>query len=293
MIKYIKQVILLIEYIIIKIVFIISSILPINLVSQIGGYTFKTFGPFSKSHQTALLNYKKIFKNISNNELNNQVHKSWENLGKTFFELSILEKILDSNNHKIDIQGIENINRINKENKPVIFFGIHQSNWEILVPIIDRLGVNVGAIYRHINNKLIDKLIIKKRNQNINKLKSFYTPKGRKSAKDILNAISAKNSIILLVDQKDSAGEKTKLFNYNVKTQTGFLKIARKYNLKIIPIKNTRHNINNFTVTFYPPIMPYKKNKSDIDAMNEIHEIIENWILENPTQWFWQHNRFS
>ena len=26
---------------------------------------------------------------------------------------------------------------------------------------------------------------------------------------------------------------------------------------------------------------------------HEIHNIIEKWILSNPTQWFWQHNRFN
>ena len=36
------------------------------------------------------------------------------------------------------------------------------------------------------------------------------------------------NSIFLLVDQKDSAGEEVILFNKSIKTQTGFLKIARK-----------------------------------------------------------------
>ena len=32
---------------------------------------------------------------------------------------------------------------------------------EILLPTIDKLGVNVGGIYRHINNPHIDKLISK------------------------------------------------------------------------------------------------------------------------------------
>ena len=175
----------------------------------------------------------------------------------------------------------------------VIFFSIHQSNWEILVPVIDQLGISVGAIYRHINNKYIDKLVLKKRNQSINSKRSFYTPKGKESAKELIFAINNNSSIILLVDQKDTAGDSVKLFNIITKTQTGFLKIARKHNLKLIPIQNTRYNNNNFLITFYPPIKPFNKNKSDAEAMLDIHKIIEKWILENPTQWFWQHNRFN
>ena len=37
----------------------------------------------------------------------------------------------------------------------VIFFGLHQANWELLVPTIDKLGIYVGAVYRHINNPYI------------------------------------------------------------------------------------------------------------------------------------------
>ena len=57
--------------------------------------------------------------------------------------------------------------------------------------------------------------------------------------------------MILLVDQKDTAGDTVKFFDISTKTQTGFLKIARKYNLKLIPIKNSRYNTNNFSKQCY------------------------------------------
>ena len=41
---------------------------------------------------------------------------------------------------------------------------------------------------------------------------------------------------VLLIDQKDSAGEDIPFFNKLVKTQIGFLKIARKFNLPIIAV---------------------------------------------------------
>ena len=97
----------------------------------------------------------------------------------------------------------------------------------------------------------------------------------------------------MLIDQKDTAGDEIKLFNIVAKTQTGFLKIARKYNLKLVPVQNIRYNNNNFEIKFFPPIQPFDKNISDAKAMLFIHKIIEKWILENPTQWFWQHNRFN
>ena len=79
----------------------------------------------------------------------------------------------------------------------------------------------------------------------------------------------------------------------NVKTQIGFLKIARKNNLNLVPIQTVRKNNNNFKIIFHPSINPFRNQKNDIDAMIEIHKIIEEWIKEYPSQWLWQHKRFG
>ena len=54
-----------------------------------------------------------------------------------------------------------------------------------------------------------------------------------------------------MIDQKDSSGEEVYVFNKKVKTQTGFLKIARKYNLPIIPIQNKRINNGNIELNIF------------------------------------------
>ncbi len=289
----IEQIKSFIEYIIVLLLFFFLSFLPLNFVTLLGNLVFRLFGPFSQSHKVTLLNLKNIFGSLEEDNIKNIAKKSWGNLGKTIFELSILNKLVDKKNHKITLYGLENLKTLIENKEQVIFFSIHQSNWELLVPVIDQLGISVGAIYRHINNKFIDKLILKKRNQSINTKRSFYTPKGKESAKEIISAINNNFSMILLIDQKDTAGETVKFFDISTKTQTGFLKIARKYNLKLIPVKNTRYNTNNFSISFHSPIKPFEKNISDTKAMLSIHRIIEKWILENPSQWFWQHNRFN
>ena len=113
-----------------------------------------------------------------------------------------------------------------------------------------RDSIHVGAIYRHINNKFFDRYIYKKRNEALNSQNSFYTPKGKISAKEIINGVLNNKNIFLLVDQKDSAGVFIDFFGKKVKTQIGFLKIARKYNLKLIPMRNIRLPNNKFQIIF-------------------------------------------
>ena len=284
---------IIIEYYFIILLFKLLSILPLNFVSFIGGIVFRTIGPLTKTNKIAKKNYIKIFPSANKKEINKQTALSWSNMGKTFFELSVLNKIIFSRNNKINIEGKENIEKVINNKEQVIFIGIHESNWEILLPTIDKIGLPVGGIYRHINNPYINKLIIKLRNNCISSHKSFYTPKGQQSAKEVINAIKNNLSIVLLIDQKDSAGEIVSFFNYPSKTQIGFIKLARKYNLKIIPIHNVRNKKNNFTLTFYPPLENISKGLSDIEVMEKIHSIIEKWIKDLPSNWFLQHNRFN
>ena len=273
--------------------FFFLQLIPINHVSLLGGKLFQILGPFTKSHKIAVSNYKKVYPHLKAEEIKKQILKSWNNLGKTFIELSILEKILNEKNKKIQISGTTSLNNIKNKKERVIFFGIHQANWELIVPVINKLGISVGAVYRHINNPYIDKYILKIRSNTILNSKTFYSPKGKESAKEILKAINQGLSMVILIDQKDSAGNTVKFFNHDAKTQLGFLKIARKYNLKIIPIQIIRKKINNFSIIFHNPLNPFQTEQSDILAMSTIHKMIEKWISENPNQWFWQHKRFS
>ena len=219
------------------------------------------------------------------------VKKSWDNLGRTISELPRLNYLFDKK--KIKYNKIENIENLIKNNSQGIFICIHQSNWEVVVPSLDRIGINLGAVYRHINNHFLDKLLLKIRTNSLVSSKSFYTPKGKKSAKDIVDAINNSLSIVLLIDQKDSSGEEVMFFNKKVKTQTGFLKIARKYNLPIIPIQNKRIDNGNIELTFLEPLYHNNLEINDTQMIEEIHNKIEQWIKAEPSQWFWQHKRFS
>ena len=281
-----------IEYYLIYFLYIILYLLSSNIVSKLGGLIFKFIGPLTKLQLIVKKNIIQIFPNEINSEIKKKSLNSWSNTGKTFFELLVLPKIMNTQN-QIQIEGIENIKNIIKTKERVIFIGIHQSNWEILLPSIDKLGIPVAGIYRHINNPYIDKLILKIRKKSVFSKQSFYTPKGKKSARDIIEGVKNNTSIVLLIDQKDSAGEIVTFFGFPAKTQTGFIKIAKKYNLKIFPVQNIRNNNNTFTLKFHPPLNKFAKDQSDKNAMLEIHNIIEKWIKSKPSDWFLQHNRFS
>jgi len=282
----------LIEFSLFKIIFFLLHLFPKRISSNIISNSFLYLGKLSKYNQIAKNNCKIVFPDLNEKELTKIVNSSWKNLGYNLFEITYLKKLIKEKN-AIEIKGLEILERIKKEISPVIFFGTHSSNWEICVPILDHNSFKIGAIYRHINNKFFDRYIYKKRTDALKTKNSFYTPKGRMSAKEILEGIINNKNIFLLVDQKDSAGSLIDFFGKKVKTQIGFLKIARKYNLKIVPVKNIRLPNNKLQITFEEPLEHNNKQISDERKMHEINNIIEGWIRENPGNWFWQHKRFN
>ena len=286
-----KNLIYLFQFFFIKILFSLIKILPFNIAKKITSFIFKIIGKLTNANKTAVINCKFVFPHLDEITIKKIVNKSWENIGITICEVIKLNKLFQNN--QIVLKGLTNIENLKKSNQQAIFISIHQSNWEVLVPSIDRLNVKIGAVYRHINNIFLYKMILNIRKNNLTSKKNFFTPKGRQSAKDLLEALNVGFSILLLIDQKDSAGENVLFFNKKVKTQMGFLKIARKFNIPIIPIKNTRLNNGKIELNFLDPIFHNNAKISDNLMMENIHKTIEGWIIANPKQWFWQHKRFN
>ena len=279
-----KKIFYLIQFLFILILFLILKLLPLNFSKILASILFRNIGKLTSAHKTAADNCKFVFPKLEKLKVINLINNSWNNIAINICELLKFKILLNKN--KILINGLENIEKIKKNNKQAIFIGIHQSNWEILVPMIERLDLKICGIYRHINNFFLDKMILKIRKNTLLSNENFYTPKGRQSAKDLIEALNNGFSIVLLIDQKDSAGEDVVFFNKLVKTQIGFLKIARKFNLPIIPVKNTRLDDGKIELDFQSPVYHNDTNINDVMMMQRIHKTIEAWIIANPSQWF-------
>ena len=55
----------------------------------------------------------------------------------------------------MEIDWVNNLEKIKKINKPVVFISGHFSNFELMAMQIEKLGVNLAAIYRPLNNTFL------------------------------------------------------------------------------------------------------------------------------------------
>ena len=111
--------------------FIIIKIIGLTLSRKFFSFLFNKIGPIVKSEQTIDDNLEK-FLGSYNQDLKKKIKfDMWTNYGKTFVEYLYLKRFKDTNFH-IEIKGEETLNRIIKNNKPVIFVSGHFANFELM-----------------------------------------------------------------------------------------------------------------------------------------------------------------
>ena len=67
----------------------------------------------------------------------------------------------------IQVIGQTILDKIKKNNEPVIFISGHFNNFELMAMHIEKSGINLAAIYRPLNNKFLNFIMEKIRNKYI------------------------------------------------------------------------------------------------------------------------------
>jgi KDO2-lipid IV(A) lauroyltransferase len=233
---------------------------------------------------------KNFSPDINDQLINNIVNGMWENYGRIFAEYMFIKDFRSTKlEQNLKINGMEYLNEIKKNKKPVIFVSGHFNNFELMAMQIEKLGINLAAIYRPLNNIFLNGIMegIRKKYICKNQIK-----KGRKGTRELLKAFNNKNSIALMIDQRVSEGIKSNFFGEYAFTTTIPAQLVKKFGCKIVPIYIERYNNFYFKMKVSKPIN-YDKNLSIDDITLGLNKILEDMILKNPSQWIWSHNRWK
>tara|TARA_B100000579_G_scaffold87098_1_gene68398 strand:- start:4815 stop:5672 length:858 start_codon:yes stop_codon:yes gene_type:complete len=268
--------------------FLISKLIGLTLSRKFSSFIFKTIGPFVKSKKIVNKNLQNLPIKISDLRKKEIIKNMWSNYGMTFVEYVFLNKFKKGNLH-ISIKGEEILEKILKNNKPVIFVSGHFANFELMSMEITKRNIKLATIYRPLNNFFLDSFMLFLRKKYIckNQIK-----KGRSGLKDAINFIQKNHSIALMIDQRLSEGESINFFNKKALTTTLPAQLALKYNLEIIPIFIERNSKDLFEIEIMHPINVMKIN-SKFEITKKLNQILEDMITKKPDQWIWTHNRWK
>ena len=284
-----KKIIYFIEFLLVKFLLIICEIIGYKLASNFGFFIGKNFGNFFRKKKSIIENlYKsKIVRKISDNQFANNV---LGNYGRILAEYPFLKDFRKNKLEQfIKIDGIENLNKIKNNDKPVVFISGHFNNFELMAMQIEKNGINLAAIYRPLNNIFLNKTMEQIRTKYICK---NQIRKGRSGTRQILENLKKGNSIALMIDQRVTEGIKIDFFGNLASTTTIPAQIIKKYECDLVPIYIERLEKYNFKMYVSQPIAINSK-KSQEEISKHLNKILEKMILKNPDQWIWTHNRWK
>ena len=284
-----KKIIYFIEFLLVEFLFIICKIIGYKSASNLGFFIGKNFGNFFRKKKSIIenLHKSKIAIKISENQFVNNV---LGNYGRILAEYPFLKDFRKNKLEQfIKIDGIENLNKIKNNDKPVVFISGHFNNFELMAMQIEKNGINLAAIYRPLNNVFLNKTMEQIRTKYICK---NQIRKGRSGTRQILENLKKGNSIALMIDQRVTEGIKIDFFGNLASTTTIPAQIIKKYECDLVPIYIERLDKYNFKMYVSQPIVINKK-KSQEEISKHLNKILEKMILKNPDQWIWTHNRWK
>jgi len=283
------------EFITVITFFCIFKIVGLKNASNLGGAIGKLFGPLFRSRDITKKNIRLGLGEISKKEMDDIINGMWSNIGSTFAEYIFLKnfKFNQMNFNHIEINGIEYLNAIKKNNQSVIFYSGHFANFELMAMELDKFGIKCAAIYRPLNNLFLNPVMEYLRMKYIcpNQI-----PKGRMGMREIIAKVKNGYSIALMVDQRVSEGPRELFFNKAAHTTTIPAQLALKYDCKLVPISIERKENVNFLMTIHEPYEVKKTGDEVRDTKNitlGINQTLEKMIIKNPKQWIWSHNRWK
>ena len=285
-----KNLIYFIEFLIICSLFLIFRIIGYRASSKFGNFIGRNIGPRFRSKKIIVDNIKLFKPSIKDNELNEIIKKMWGNYGKILAEYTYIPSFRKRKlENFLKIEGLENLEKLKKIGKPVVFISGHFNNFELMAMIIEREGIDLCAIYRPLNNKFLNIVMEYLRKKYICK---YQIKKGLKGIKEALANFKKGKSLAIMIDQRVTEGIDIKLFGKNAFTTTVPAQFVRKFGSVIQPVYIERVNNYHFKISFDEQLNFIEKESSEM-ITEKLNKWLEGKIIKNPDQWIWTHNRWK
>ena len=280
----------LLQYILIKLFFFICKIIGYKKASNLGELIGKKVGPKFKSKKIIERNINLIFPNIKSERVDEIIQKMWGNYGRILSEYVFMKDFRNGNlKDYINIKGLEYLNEIKNKNIPAVFVSGHFNNFELMAMQIEKNGIQLGAIYRPLNNFFLNNTM-----ENIRKnfICNKQIKKGLSGIREILNLFKKNTSIALMIDQRVTEGIKSNFFKQKAFTTTIPAQLVKKFSCPIISIYIERVNKHKFEMVINKPIY-FSKDESLEYITQQLNYLLEKMILKKPEQWILTHNRWK
>lgn len=274
-----------------SLLFLVTKIFPMWLVSNFCGFIAMIFGIFIRNTKIGFKNLKYVMPQYNFFERFKIIVLMWFNLGKFAGEFSYVYRLSKKKIFKIinaNEKTKEIIEEIKNNQKGTIIFSGHFSNWEFGLRYLIEKGLKLNVVYRASNNKKFEK-------KYINGLREKYgikmIEKKNNAAIKVMKALKNREIVLILMDQKNTKGILCNLIGKPAYTSDSVSIFQKKLNCSVYPFRVVREGLKSKFNVFAEDKLEVANLSSD-EITQKVNDEIGKWILENPTQWFLVHDRW-
>ena len=274
-------------------------LLPLKLVCFIGRQIGFVFYFIDTGHRKIAVNNltNSLGNYYSESEITSLAKENFRRLGEVY--LSVLKTAHISLKNLSDILSVKGLEHLdlsqrNDGSNPSFMFAIgHFGNFELYANAgLFAPEFDVGTTYRGFNQPWVEKLVTKIRNRS-----GCHYFDRRYEGKKLMSFMKRPNSITgLLADQNAGrSGIKLPFFGLPCSTNPAPAIFSLRYNLRLHCCLCRRVGLGRWELELGPEISTHTNGnaRSVNDIMSDINATYEDYIREDPANWFWVHNRWK
>jgi len=224
---------------------------------------------------------------LTNDQRNGLARSVNRNIGRTIFELFFPDNFsFFAESASVTGPGFAELKAANESNRPIILVSGHYGNYDVVRANLRSKGIEVGALYKPMQNNHFNKLYLEK----ISRIGRPLFPRGRSGMNQMIQYLKTGNCIAILFDQVMGKGEPLKFFGKTAYTATSVAKLAIKYDATLIPFFSERQSDGINFELFFGKSIPHGE---PIEMTQQLNNLLEQRIRNNMTQWLWTHKRWK
>ncbi|MFT4129585.1 lysophospholipid acyltransferase family protein [Labrys sp. (in: a-proteobacteria)] len=265
-------------------------ILPIDFSSWVMGAIWRLVAPHLRRHERALRHLAAAYPEKSRAEIEAIARAMWMQLGRTFAEALISERIMRAG--RIDDRTGTLLDTLKISGKGSVFVSMHTGNWELVIyPTLVR-GIKAAGVYQRMKNPKVDDYIMLARRDRY--ARGLFA-KGNDIARKLMRIVREGGSVALLADLRDRRGVVVPFFGRPAPTTPFPALLARSNDAVLLAARCVRTRGVHFYIETERIEVPHTADRdADIaEATRRIHVLFERWIREQPEQWMWAHRRWG
>ena len=181
--------------------------------------------------------------------------------------------------------GWEALEAARAEGRGVLLVGGHFGQWEAVRGALKARGIEVGALYRPMNNPWLERSYI----ANMTAHGAPMLPRGGAGMRELIRHLRAGGVVAILLDQYVLDGTPIDFLGHPAPTGTAIAALADRFRVPMIPAYGTRQPDGvHIAIDFEAPIAP-----GSAEAMTQAAaDSLAARVRATPGQYYWLHRRW-